>query len=401
MSEDDTTPGKRGDEIRAGYMPVSPEPTARPDAPAYVGEKGVQDAAAEIGSRRPATEQPTEIKIVNKQTGERFDRPVAYSAESAAQVLGDVHRDQAKNAEFDVDLWLATELARDELAPQQPQQPQESAQQPQEQPERSQQPTQPTQEPHERPADGLDPRIREALEIPEIRAAIEQQIGEAQRTRDAYAQAIDHSHRLAAASVLSTVPELQGMQLEMVPGALAMLAQNNPQRHAQVMHQIEAVNTLHQRSAAVQADNARQAAEQQQQHFDKWAAEQDAAFDKQFAAEFSDPQKALQARSNVRTYLNAVGIPDDVLPQLWKTDLFRDAKAQRIIYDAACWNAAKEKAKSAERADVPQVQRPGVSNGYRPDNSVRVERLQSNLRNASGPAAARAAAKLMQAKRAG
>jgi hypothetical protein len=151
--------------------------------------------------------------------------------------------------------------------------------------------------------------------------------------------------------------------------------------------------------------NEVQANEQRRQNdhkaaFDTWSKEQDDAFTKQFP-EFSDKEKGQKARDTVRSYLTEdIGIPEQGLAELWSNPLFRDAKTQRIMYDAARFRAAQQAAKSAVQAPKPQVVRPGTAAQKGSQFQDAIDAAQQRLKSSRGIEAARAAADLMRAVRA-
>lgn len=396
--------GREGNEIAHGYTPLKdPKPEEKTYGDGH-GFDGVREAASDLAASRTKQSGPMPIEYQTERpdgTREKIEGKFAVTPDKAARDLSAFHRQQAAEAdnEADVDLLIAAwdaqaeaKAARDDLRPvdwQQQQQPAQQRPEPQKpegaQPEATQQ-----------PADGIPQHVREALAIPEVRAAIEQEIGQAQHMRAAFAQAIGDVQRLAAATVVSTVPELRNVPPDQLPGALAMLQAKDPQRHAQVMGQIQTVHALQQQSAAIERENAAQ----YQQRFNQWANEQDQLFEKQ-NPEFSDPNRAKQARGDVMRYLTEVrGIPAPTLEKLWQTDLFRDAIAQGIMMDAARWHWGQEKARSAVPANVPAPQRPGVSNGIRPDNSEDLARARARLRNSRGQDSLSNAVRLLHAQRA-
>ena len=106
-------------------------------------------------------------------------------------------------------------------------------------------------------------------------------------------------------------------------------------------------------------------------------------------------------RASVTTYLTKeIGVPEDILPKLWETDLFRDAKWQRVVYEASRFHAAQQSAKSAVAAPKPQVARPGVGAQKGSQFQEQISAAQERLKNSRGIDAARAAADLMRAARA-
>lgn len=173
------------------------------------------------------------------------------------------------------------------------------------------------------------------------------------------------------------------------------LAEQDPARFAKFQ-------AAHIQFAAV-AHEAR-AAEERQLHataakFQAWAGEQDEKFAAQFR-ELADTEKSRQARTSIDHYLTeVVGVPREQLPELRSVPIFRDARMQRIVYDAARFHAAQEKAKSALAAPKPPVQRPGTAKAT--SREATIQALEQKLASATSTREQiAAAAALRAAKRA-
>jgi hypothetical protein len=175
------------------------------------------------------------------------------------------------------------------------------------------------------------------------------------------------------------------------------LAEQDPARFAKYQ-------AAHMHIAAV-AQEARAAEQRQLQdvaaRFNAWAGEQDARFVAQFR-ELADAEKGQQARASITHYLTEVaGVPREQLPELWNMPVFRDARMQRIVYDAARFHAAREKAKSAVSTPKPPVQRPGTASAKATPSEATIKALEHKLANATSTREQiAAAAALRAAKRA-
>ncbi len=106
-------------------------------------------------------------------------------------------------------------------------------------------------------ADGeLDPEIEKALRHPQVRQAIEQQLGEADRTRQSYADAIGATMDVAKAAFFSQFPELAGLSEAQIPSALQYLAQTAPEKFARIrstLSQLEQLGAAQQHEKQIQA----------------------------------------------------------------------------------------------------------------------------------------------------
>lgn len=188
-------------------------------------------------------------------------------------------------------------------------------------------------------------------EVAKQRQAIDAELKAAQQAQQQYAQGLAQLEQQTAKQIMGEFADIKSDE------DVRNLATNDPFRFAQY----QAALMQYGRIQSANAEAQRQAHERQAHEFKVWADDQDKAFADQFK-EFSDPQLGPKARESVVNYLtDKVGVPRDQLGNLWTQPLFRDAKMQRIIYDAARFSAAQEKAKSITAAPKPAPQRPGVS----------------------------------------
>lgn len=145
---------------------------------------------------------------------------------------------------------------------------------------------------------------------------------------------------------------------------------------------------------------------QQQQtlaNFANWGEKQDAEFREYAAKEFADDASRQKAQGEVASYLTQeVGLSGQTLTSMWNdpNGMFhiRDAKVQRILRDAARWNAAEKAAKAAKAKPLPPVQRPGTASSRAEQGASNIQALQQKL-DRSGDL--RDAAALYAAKKAG
>ena len=399
MTEQENATGREGRERDMGYTPLpdAPQPEAKTYAP---GDDGIREAANDVTDRRGGpSDEPVISRPYVDANGERIRQKFSVTLDKAASDLSERHKAEAEVNELVDNFGIeASVLEARQRAAQAVSDARTSAEAWAPTDQTSQQSE---QQPSDTPAapDGVDPEIHSALQNPKVRAFVEAEVSQAYQARAAYAQAISDAQAALPSIFLAAVPELSNIPREHISTALQVIATQNPQRHAQIQRQIEAqfetTRAIQQRGAAIQQENQKQA----QQHFETWATQQDFEFEKMYP-EFADKEKAPALRASVAQYLTeTVGIPRESSGQLWNSDLVRDAMSQKIIWDAAQWNAAKEKARTAVPVDLPPVQRPGVSQGHRHDAYEHVEDLRGQLRNTSGEAQMRLATKMIQAKR--
>jgi len=88
------------------------------------------------------------------------------------------------------------------------------------------------EQPAEPMPDGVDPEVARVLsENPKVREALQAEVQQIQAAGQAYANALQSNAQAAMASLLSAYPELQNiLSHDQFRGALAVLAQQNPQR---------------------------------------------------------------------------------------------------------------------------------------------------------------------------
>lgn len=373
-----------------------------PDPPP---ELTVEEAAdAMTANRKAAGQDEGKDPAADEGTGDQTK--VAISAEQAADELNDKHKAAAEADDFFNDIQLATavEEARARMAGEQSQEPLPDGLQ-QEGAERQAQ-----EAPQE--ADGLTPKLRQALADPEISGFLMQEASLARRAIADAERATIEAGRMVQATIIAGIPELMNVPPEQTQGALAVIASHNPARYAQIMAQINQGKVVYERGVAIQRQNAeqeQQAKGQAAEQFQHWAKSEDDKFSAAFP-EFADPEKAGSIRKGVVSYLTqTLGIPEKELPALWNQPWFRDSKAQRMMYDAYRHHEATERVAKMRRdhvPNVPQPMRPGSrsNNGGNPyrasDNSEQIAELRSVVKNSKGEKALRAAAKIMTLERA-
>jgi hypothetical protein len=258
------------------------------------------------------------IVAVQYQDGRPLDQEV--SAKEAASDLSAYRREQAQR--------LLTELTGE--APAQP----EAAPTPQ--------PEQPT-------------FSSEQLEMAEQRQQTAQQWQAAQQASGDY-------QNLLTAGIASLMGQgLQEFADIKTQAVLAALAEKDPARFSRLMQADQQIR-------AVQGELARirtQQAEAYTRAYQQFAEQHDAATEKLIPelAPGADPRAKVLLQQTAADLLKEVGYSDHELRHAWQNGgqfMLRDARAQKIIADAARWRISQAKAKEALRMPVPQVVRPGV-----------------------------------------
>jgi hypothetical protein len=103
--------------------------------------------------------------------------------------------------------------------------------------------------------------------------------------------ATSQAAQVAAAALYSSYPELQGLTAEQLPGALHVIARENPSRYAEIDAHLKNTRALY--GAAVQA----QQAEQQiaSARFQQFSQQHDAAFERSLLSEPPEVVKQVKA----------------------------------------------------------------------------------------------------------
>jgi len=157
------------------------------------------------------------------------------------------------------------------------------------------------------------------------------------------------------------------------------LAEQDPSRFVRFQAAQMQIAQITQEAQAIQQRNLHEAA----LRLTAWAGEQDARFLAQFR-ELTEADKGAGARATMARYLTEVaGVPPGELAELWNLPLFRDARMQRVVYDAARFHAAHEKAKSATAAPKPPVQRPGTAPAKATSQDATIKALEQKLASAT------------------
>lgn len=382
--------GQAGVEADHGFEPALPSPFEPPkeDQPTFGSDRGgLEDAASELTKARAENNPPVvERNYHNFENGEWKDKVAdnltidarrAARDLAAARELETEANDQAEAAALaeETDKVRNGAPLNSKLG---------------EQPDFNQpQPDSPAVDP---PAQGLDPELARALQHPQVRQAIEAQVGQATAAVQAYSQATAEVGQIAVAGLLSAFPEMANITTQQLPVVMQSLAQNNPARHAEIMAHINRVDGIY--KAHVQAKTATNAIAQHQ--FKQYAAEQDRAFEESVKDLAPSEVRALGEKA-IDLAEKHYGVSRQQLAQLYSTnDVFRSAPFQRMILDATRYHVALERSARPSAKPVPQVQRPGVRESYSGRDSGAADRALVAFRENATP---KTAAALLRARR--
>ncbi len=202
-------------------------------------------------------------------------------------------------------------------------------------------------------------------------AANQRKAAEAQRTE--YEAKLPAVLMMLNAQIAGEFGDLRSMN------DVAAMAEADPVRFNKLQARLMQVNQI---STELKSAQERQMSEAQVQ-FSTWAEEQDAAFVRQHR-EFADPRKGSELRNGVAKFLtDVVGLVPEEIDQLHNTPLFRDAKAQSVLYKAFQFHQAQEARKAATAAPKPAPQRPGTGSQRTSPHDATIKALEAKLANAT------------------
>lgn len=202
----------------------------------------------------------------------------------------------------------------------------------------------------------LDPELENALQHPQVRRAIEEQLGEAEKVRQTYLDGLAAAMQMAQMSFLNQFPELAGMVPEALPGALERLSRDDPEKFERVKATVAANEQLF---AQQRAEYVRQA-EVRRQNFEGYARAEDARFETLMKGESRATQAAVSAE--IMASARESGIEPAELNRLFNSEpLMRNAIFQRTMYDAGKYRLMIKAKDAAAARPLPPVLRPGTA----------------------------------------
>jgi hypothetical protein len=202
----------------------------------------------------------------------------------------------------------------------------------------------------------LDPELEKALQHPQVRHAIDEQIGEIEKTRQSYLDALASATQIAQVSFLSQFPELASIAPENLPEALEQMSRQDPQGFARVQAMVATTEQL----LAQQQQESLHQAEIVRQSFQAYAKSEDARLDIMLKSEPKATQHAVSAE--IVASARASGVDSAELFRLFNSDpLMRNAVFQRMMYDAGKYRLMMKAKDAVAAKPVPPVQRPGMA----------------------------------------
>lgn len=214
----------------------------------------------------------------------------------------------------------------------------------------------------------LDPELEKALQHPQVRQAIDEEIAEVHKARQGYLEGLAAATQIAQASFISQFPELVGVPQENLPGALEQMSRQDPAKFARVQSMIGMTDQL----VAQQQQEGQRQAEIARQDFLAFAQSEDARLDAMLKGEPKEIQRAVT--QEILASAKASGIESAEFMRLFHSEpLMRNAVFQRMMYDAGKYRLMMKAKDAATARPLPPVQRPGAA-------ATRGEREHADLR---------------------
>jgi hypothetical protein len=225
-------------------------------------------------------------------------------------------------------------------------------------------------------ATGLDPELQKALEHPQVRHAIEQKIGEAEKTRQDYLNGLAAATQIAQVSFLSQFPELAAVAPENMSGVLAQMSRQDPAKFARVQAMVATTEQLF----AGQRQESRRQAETNRQGFQDFAKSEDARFEAMLKGEAPETRRAVSAE--IIASAGASGVDATELMRLFDSEpVMRNAAFQRMMYDAGKYRLMMKAKDAVATRPVPPVQRPGMARAPAERERADLRTLSARLSN--------------------
>jgi hypothetical protein len=171
----------------------------------------------------------------------------------------------------------------------------------------------------------------------------------ADQARQGYETAVSTALQVVQGRALQDFADIR------TPADVEMLARTSPERFAQFQAARMQIEDLGRQLVQAQQDGARQKA----QKFTEFAEKQDADF-RELVPEAADPEKWDELQDGVVNMLVDLGFDEKELAEKWNSDpAFRDARFQKVLYDAYQNRLKEARAKAARPKITPKPLSPG------------------------------------------
>jgi hypothetical protein len=394
----------RQEHARLEYTPLPDEKEREETAPQYgSSDEEIRAAARETVERRGREiEAPIEVAWYKRGedgnlTDEKLDRNVSTTIDQAATALSEFRgqNDAINELSREQDLVDAVDKARAEANGQATVDRYASAETP----------AAPTAEPTPQAtptADGLDPAVAAALQHPQIREAVQQEISEAVQAKQQYSAAIDQANNFAQASLIEHLPELARLDKSQWETAILTINTQDPQRVQRAMNTISRVQQLSAEQARIANERAQQMQAQTKAEVERFSRSEDARF--KAYAERENLNVPEMGRAATEYFHRELGVSPESLKLLVdEVPALRSAAFQRLIVDAVRYNQGKTARQNLPKTLPPAPLRPGsqVAAPAASYNSGKIAGLERALAGATGHAAIKIAAQITSLKRKG
>jgi hypothetical protein len=351
---------------------------ANPDPPAEPAFDTEGDLAKHL--QRPAPPEPTVRQYNDQATGEQTPDNQTIDADRASRDLTAIREAEALEIrkESNSDLHAALDYLQQEEEtmravttpqPAQPPQPDGSADvspQPEREAQWGESPPQP--DPVQAADPAYDAELAQALSSPKVRAVLQQVNQEVEATKAQFRQATAQVAQEASALIGVLYPEFAGMNSQQMQGALAVMAQTQPERVQQLRQLAGRTQNI---LAAQQQQQAQEQAQQRQQYQENLARyeEQEIRRYETLIARDRSPEQIRALRENVFPMIEKhYGIPQASMRDLYTgaapvsgAEFMRSSAFQLLVSDALSYRMSKEAVGRAVSRPIPNVQRPGSS----------------------------------------
>jgi hypothetical protein len=234
---------------------------------------------------------------------------------------------------------------------------------------------------------GVDPKVAEALQHPQVREAVEQEFSRADQVRESYTAGLEQARIASLASLAEIVPHLAGLDPARFEEGLAVLQQVDPPAFNQAMNVLQRTNQIVQAQQQAQHHQA----QVQQAQMQEYGRAEDARFKSMIGAE-----RIAQLNTDLVPYLQKIGVDPQVLVHELQTNpRLRSAEAQKLVADAVAYDRMQNTVLKAAPKSLPPVQRPGSSSAAKSSEpSTKIQALERQLATATGDRAARISAQI-------
>jgi hypothetical protein len=332
----------------------------------FEGDDGVRDAAEEFASARPEAPEPTKINFRDSDgnytsNGENL---AFRDSDEAAEALKAYRQSEEAVDDFGSNVEFLESLDLDPTQHLQAEQP------------AVEQPVETAPETANNSDDPYVAALNKAQNDAQFREMLTQNVTAAHKAtqreaaaRSEYASKVEALGTIAAQALASKYPELVGVRDNAdLQARMQAISHSNPQRAAFIEQTLagdlqQTANVL-QASAQAKAE----ASQREAQAFQSYRTEQGRIFDQKYGAVSEADGRAFQQ------YAADMGLSQSEMQALLSNPLANDHRFQKMMLDAAKYNALKSAPARAIQKPVPPVQRPGVGRGFaavREDSDVR------------------------------